>query len=94
MILTRPLSIELAGDNRQLIISGPNTGGKTVALKTVGLLALMAQSGIPVPAAVKFFIKLHVAGHAECGTIYCEPGRKTVTMWRRAPSPAATRVPW
>jgi DNA mismatch repair protein MutS2 len=45
-----PLNIELAGDNRQLIISGPNTGGKTVALKTLGLLALMAQSGIPVPA--------------------------------------------
>ncbi|MCU1310935.1 MAG: MutS2 family protein [Candidatus Angelobacter sp.] len=45
-----PLSLELTGDNRQLIISGPNTGGKTVALKTIGLLTLMAQSGIPVPA--------------------------------------------
>ncbi len=45
-----PLSVELDGRHRQLIISGPNTGGKTVALKTVGLLALMAQSGIPVPA--------------------------------------------
>ena len=45
-----PLSLELAGNDRQLIISGPNTGGKTVGLKTVGLLALMTQAGIPVPA--------------------------------------------
>src|SRR5437588_863777 len=45
-----PTTIELDGDRRELIITGPNTGGKTVALKTVGLLALMAQSGIPVPA--------------------------------------------
>jgi DNA mismatch repair protein MutS2 len=45
-----PSTIELEGNKRELIITGPNTGGKTVALKTVGLLALMAQSGIPVPA--------------------------------------------
>src|SRR5947209_8956297 len=46
-----PLTLEFADSDRQLVISGPNTGGKTVALKTIGLLALMAQCGIPVPAA-------------------------------------------
>jgi len=45
-----PLTIALPPDARQLIISGPNTGGKTVSLKTTGLLAVMAQAGVPVPA--------------------------------------------
>jgi DNA mismatch repair protein MutS2 len=45
-----PLTIALALETRQLIISGPNTGGKTVSLKTLGLLAIMAQSGLPIPA--------------------------------------------
>jgi DNA mismatch repair protein MutS2 len=45
-----PLTVILPPETKQLIISGPNTGGKTVSLKTLGLLSLMAQSGIPVPA--------------------------------------------
>lgn len=45
-----PLTVEIDGSHRQVIISGPNTGGKTVGLKTVGLLALMAQAGVPLPA--------------------------------------------
>jgi DNA mismatch repair protein MutS2 len=45
-----PLTLELTMDQRQLVVSGPNTGGKTVTLKTVGLLAMMAQAGMPVPA--------------------------------------------
>jgi len=46
-----PVDLLLAADERALVISGPNTGGKTVALKTLGLCALMAQSGLPVAAA-------------------------------------------
>jgi len=50
-----PLTLELTQEHRQLIISGPNTGGKTVTLKTTALLAMMAQSGVPVPAAAASF---------------------------------------
>src|SRR4029079_15672796 len=45
------LELELSAERRILVVTGPNAGGKTVSLKTAGLLAAAAQSGVPIPHA-------------------------------------------
>ena len=61
-----PITLALEPEARQLILSGPNTGGKTVALKTTGLLAVMAQAGLPVPAEAAT-LPLFAAIYADIG---------------------------
>ena len=62
-----PFSVELGKDYRLLLISGPNTGGKTVTLKTVGLLTIMALSGLPIPARTGSRIGLFDSFYADIG---------------------------
>ncbi len=62
-----PLNIEIGRDYHGLVITGPNTGGKTVALKTIGLLALMAQAGMPIPAAHESCLPVYDSIYADIG---------------------------
>ncbi|MEG0068441.1 endonuclease MutS2 [Cetobacterium sp.] len=62
-----PLTFEIGKGYNTLLITGPNTGGKTVALKTAGLLTLMALSGIPIPADEKTSIGFFNGVYADIG---------------------------
>ncbi len=62
-----PIDLTLGGDFRMLLVTGPNTGGKTVSMKTLGLLSLMAQSGLFVPAAVGAEMTVYREIYADIG---------------------------
>jgi DNA mismatch repair protein MutS2 len=62
-----PIEVSIGDDYHAIIITGPNTGGKTVTLKTVGLFALMTQSGIPVPAEEDSIMPVFGGVYADIG---------------------------
>lgn len=62
-----PIDLMLGGDFSQLIVTGPNTGGKTVSLKTIGLFELMGQSGLHIPALDRSSLRIFSQIYADIG---------------------------
>ncbi|MGE5595900.1 MAG: endonuclease MutS2 [Hyphomicrobiales bacterium] len=62
-----PMDIDVGGETQGVVITGPNTGGKTVALKTLGLLTLMAQAGLPVPCDDQSQVVVYERIYADIG---------------------------
>jgi DNA mismatch repair protein MutS2 len=62
-----PISLSVGTGYSALLVTGPNTGGKTVALKTTGLLSLMALAGLPVPADAGSQVPVFASVHADIG---------------------------
>lgn len=62
-----PLTVSLPQDTRALIVTGSNSGGKTVTLKTVGLISLLAQSGLPIPAGEDSELEIYDVVFADIG---------------------------
>jgi len=76
-----PLNLELGKDFSILMITGPNTGGKTVALKTIGLLCLMTQAGLPIPAGASTRLPILEGIFADIGDEQSIAGTMSTFGW-------------